>query len=83
MSIAKSKKTKETVVPFPDRVKTFETELIELIKKHQVGIRPELASDRTKIMAVLNYIDLVEITKANAEAAEKAVSREVARETGK
>lgn len=69
---SKNKESAPATVVFADRVKVFETELIELIKKHQVGMRPELASDRTKIVAILNYIDLAEVAKANAKEAEKA-----------
>lgn len=75
MAKAKTKNNEVMVIEFPQRVKNFETALIELIKTHQVGLRAELQADRIKIGAVLNYIDLVAIAKENAEAAAKNAAK--------
>lgn len=75
MATAK-KIAKETVVaPFPERVKILEEGLLKLIQETQVGLRPELAADRTKIAAVLNYIDLVEISKLNEDKAKQVETK--------
>lgn len=71
--MAKAKnKTQESksivVADFSQRMKNFEADLIKLIQLHQVGLRPEIAADRTKIQATMVYIDLIEMKKQQDEA---------------
>lgn len=74
--MAKAKNKEAAVsVDFPQRVKDFEAGLLKLIQTHQVGLRPELAADRTKIVAILNYIDLAELKKLDAEAKAKQATK--------
>lgn len=63
MAKAKNKAVDAQEIIFQDRMKRFEVDLIELIKKYQVGIRPYIG----KYAPQLEYIDLVELQKNQNE----------------
>lgn len=74
MAQAKSKAV--VLKPYEDRMKEFEKRVIELVKELKVGIQPMLASDHTKIMAILSYVDLAEVEKKDEKANDKTDEKE-------